>query len=242
MLEGAGASSDRGPGQRWGAQDHLDLAKRRLETDRTRAMNEILPGVFHWVTFHAGIEENVHSYYVEASTPAVLIDPRVPDEGLAWFQGHAPPAHIYLTNRHHYRHSGHFAEGFGSTVWCHTAGLHEFTKDEQVRGFEHGDALPGAVRALEVGVLCPEETALQFDLSGGILAIGDAIVRDGRGRLGFVPDALMGEDPEGVKRGLREVFRRHLRHDFDHLLFAHGKPLVGAAKETLRSFVESRER
>ena len=103
--------------------------------------------------------------------------------------------------------------------------------------FDHGDDLPGGVRALEVGVLCPEETALYIPLAGDILAIADAIVRDGDD-LGFVPDYLLGDDPEDVKRGLREVFTRHLDIDFDHLLFAHGSPWIGGAKEGLRRFLE----
>lgn len=200
-------------------------------------MQEILPGVFHWTTFHEGIGEYVHSCYVCATEPAVVIDPRVPAQGLEWFEQRAVPRHAYLTNRHHYRHSGRFAARFGTRVWCHRDGLHEFTRGEQVQPFSHGDALPGGIAALEVGVLCPEETALYIPSAGGILAIGDAIVRYGD-QLGFVPDAYMGDDPNGVKRGLREVFLRHLERDFDHLLFAHGKPWIGGAKEGLRRFLE----
>lgn len=202
-------------------------------------MKEILPGVFHWTTFHEGIQEYVHSYYIEATTPAVLIDPRVPAAGLAWFQGHKTPEHIYLTNRHHYRHSGRFAMAYGSKIWCHKDGLHEFTKGEEVTAFEHGDELPGKIKALEIGVLCPEETALHIPISGGIMAIGDAIIRSHRGRLAFVPDFLMGDDPEAVKEGLRKVFQRHLRRKFDHLLFAHGSPVIGGGKDMLRKFLQS---
>jgi len=201
-------------------------------------MEQILPGIFHWTTFHEGIQADVHSYYVEASDPAVLIDPRVPAAGLEWFSDHETPRHVYLTNRHHYRHSGRFAASFGCEIWCHEAGLHEFTHGEQVTAFEHGDQLPGGVTALEVGVLCPEETALYLPFYGGALALGDSIVRDDRGRLAFVPDYLMGDDPEAVKAGLREVFRKHLDRDFDNLLLAHGKPVIGNAKDELRAFLE----
>lgn len=201
-------------------------------------MKEILPGVFHWTTFHEGIQEYVHSYYIEATNPAILIDPRIPADGLHWFDGHKTPKHIYLTNRHHYRHSGQFAETFGCTVWCHKAGLHEYTHGEKVEGFEHGEELPGKVKALEVGVLCPEETALYIPLSGGIMALGDAIVRDERSQLAFVADYLMGDDPEAVKQGLRQVFQEHLRRKFDHLLLAHGKPVIGNARGVLREFLE----
>lgn len=198
-------------------------------------MQEILPGMFVWSTFHEGIGERVYSCFVSACEPAILIDPRVPEEGIEWFAKN-PPAHAYLTNRHHYRHSGQFAQRYSTEVWCHKDGLHEFTHGETVRAFDHGDELPGGVRALAVGVLCPEETALYLPQAGGLLAIGDAIIRHD-GKLGFVPDAYMGEDPEGVKRGLREVFLEHLELDFDSLLFAHGKPWIGGARQGLRDFL-----
>jgi hypothetical protein len=74
-------------------------------------------------------------------------------------------------------------------------------------------------------------------VNGGILSVGDAIVR-ARGKLGFVPDEYMGDDPEGVKRGLRKAFLKHLRkHEFDHLLFAHGAPWVGGARAGLERFL-----
>lgn len=168
-------------------------------------MRQILPGVYHWTTFHEGIQEDVHSCYLNAVSPPVLIDPRVPGQGLEWFAKHGAPEHSYLTNRHHYRHSGRFADVFGTRVWCHEAGLHEFVRGEAVTPFQHGDRLPGNILALEVGALCPEETAFQIPVSDGIMAVGDAIIRDERGRLGFVPDFLMGEDPEEVKLGLQKA-------------------------------------
>ncbi|HEX9756637.1 MAG TPA: hypothetical protein VGB26_02400 [Nitrospiria bacterium] len=201
-------------------------------------IKEILPGVFHWVTFHEEIEEDVHSYYFCTTDPAVLIDPRVPNEEMAWFKNQNPPKHIFLTNRLHYRNSNRFIASFGAKVWCHSTGLHEFSKKQKVHGFNHGVRLPGDVLALEVGVLCPEETAFYFPQSGGILAIGDALVRYD-GELGFVPDALMGENPKAVKKGLHHIFFKHLEREFDHLLFAHGEPWIGGAKLGLRRFLEA---
>ena len=201
-------------------------------------MKEILPDVFHWKTFHEGIQAYVHSYYINATDPPVLIDPRVPAQGIEWFAARGAPRHVYLTNRHHYRHSDRFAARYAAEVWCHKAGLHAFTHGETVRGFSHGKVLPGGVSALKVGALCPEETALYLPHAGGVLSVGDAIVRSG-GRLGLVPDAYMGDDPQTVKRGLRKAFQKHLREqEFDHLLFAHGPPLVGGARAALEQFLD----
>jgi hypothetical protein len=204
-------------------------------------MKEILPGVFHWKTFHEGIQAYVHSYYINATDPPVLIDPRVPAQGIEWFAAHGAPQHVYLTNRHHYRHSDRFAARYGAQVWCHKDGLHEFSHGEKVRGFAHGRELPGGILALKVAALCPEETALYLPANGGILSVGDAIVRY-KGKLSFVPDEYMGDDPEAVKYGLQKAFLKHLRErEFDHLLFAHGAPWIGGARAGLEKFLADLE-
>jgi hypothetical protein len=191
---------------------------------------------------HPVIGQRVHSYYVTATGTPLLIDPMVPeigDEGLQAFAAR-PPRHAFLTNRHHYRGATRFRQAFGTQIWCHRAGLHEFGPAEQVEGFDHGRTLPGDVEALEVGVLTPEETAYFLPVAGGILAIGDAIARSGEGGddLMFMPDELLGDDPEGVRHGLCDVFRRHLGRDFDHLLFAHGMPWIRGAKDALHRFLD----
>jgi hypothetical protein len=202
-------------------------------------MEELLPGVFHWTSFHEGIGEKVHSYYLSELQPAILIDPRLPAEGIAWFSDRQPPRHIYLTNRHHYRHSARFEQEFGLQVWCHRDGLHEFSRGERVAPFAHGEKLPGGIEARPVGVLCPEETALHIPLHGGMLAIGDAIVRYDE-ELSLVPDDLLGEDPHAVKQGLKRAFDALLQQaDFQHLLFAHGQPWLGDAPAGLRRLLQS---
>jgi hypothetical protein len=210
-------------------------------------MKEILPGIWHWTRVHEKIRIPVHSCYLEEKR--VLIDPMAPKADLDWFRKHGPPEHVLLTNRHHYRHSGRFQKAFGVTVHCHREGLHEFTHGERVEPFEFGDELPGGILALEVGVLCPEETALYVTrgtprkkaggaASGGdVLAFGDALIRDEDGKLGFVPDQYMGEDPKAVKRGLKTAFRRLAKRPFEHLLMAHGEPIVGKGKKALERFL-----
>ncbi|MHB0979347.1 MAG: MBL fold metallo-hydrolase [Thermoleophilia bacterium] len=203
-------------------------------------MNEILPGVFHWVTMHDRINMPVSSYYLDGPEGAVVIDPRVPDEGVEWFAGRNRPEHVFLTNRHHYRHSGEFVKAFGCRVWCHRDGLHEFTHGEEVTAFEPGRLLPGCVEVVEVGSICLDETALYIPWAQS-MSFADGLVRAGfDGPLGFVPDFLMGDDPEAVKRGLYAAFERLLERDFDHLLLAHGGPWVGGGREALRTFVGSR--
>ena len=195
-------------------------------------MKEIIPGVWHWTAFHERIRSDVSSYFVDRA--AALIDPMLPEEGVDAFRGREPEV-ILLTNRHHYRHSDRFVEEFGCRVLCHQSGLHEFENGPPVEGFSFGDDVANGILALEVGVLTPEETAFHVDSGPRALSFGDAIVNFS-GELGFVPDKLIGDDPEAVKEGLKESFRRLLAHDFDSLLLAHGEPIPSAGKAALLTF------
>ena len=202
-------------------------------------MREILPGLCHWNVYNPFIESHVDSYYVRLDPPA-LIDPMKPVDGLDWFRQFTPPANIYMTNRLHDRHCQNYIDTYATTVWCHRAGLHEFQDGSLiVRPFDHGDELPGGVNAIEVGVLCPEETALLLPVEEGVLGIGDALVR-WDGEIGFVPDYLLGDDPPTIKAGIRDAFLGICRSfDFDHLIFAHGVPLVGGGKAALLRYLET---
>ena len=196
-------------------------------------MNEILPGVWHWTALHENLGFDVSSYFVERA--AALIDPMLPPDGVDAFRGREPEV-ILLTNRHHYRHSDRFTEEFGCPVLCHEAGLHEFKGGPAVQGFAFGDDVANGVLALEVGALTPEETAFHVDAGPGALSFGDALVNTPGDGLGFVPDEYIGDDPEAVKEGLRESFRRLLAHDFAALLVAHGEPMPTGGKAALIQF------
>ncbi len=200
-------------------------------------MEEILPGLWHFTARHERIGIDVSSYWLPEQR--VLIDPMTPSGGLGALPGDEGPTDVLLTNRHHWRHSGEYVEAYGCTVHASRPGMHEFGPDQPVEPFDFGNALPGGATAHEVGAICPDETALHLATAGAV-AFADGLVRMGEDApLGFVPDALIGEDPEGVKEGLRTAFRRILEQlDFDHLLLAHGDPVVGGGRDALRRFVD----
>jgi hypothetical protein len=95
--------------------------------------------------------------------------------------------------------------------------------------------VPGGGVGLAVGVLSADETAIHFPGLRAI-AVADGVIRDGDGPLTFVPDELIGDDPEPVKAGLREAFGRLAELAPDHLLLAHGPPVIGGATEALQAF------
>lgn len=203
-------------------------------------MNEILPGVWHWTTPNPNIGNTpVSSYWLDES--GVLIDPLLPEPaGIDWFASRpTKPQAIVLTNRHHYRASGRINERFGCEVHVPTAGLHAFADRDHVLGYEPGDELPGGLVAFVVGSLSPDEDGL-FLGSAGAIWLGDTIVRsatDPASRIGWVPDSLM-DDPGQTKAGLLAAFRGVLdEYRFEHLLLAHGLPLIGNGRAELERLV-----
>lgn len=200
---------------------------------------EILGGVWHWTAPHPRIGVEVSSYWIEGD--AVLVDPLVPlDGGLEWFASRSvEPVAIALSNRHHSRQSGRFVERFGCSVHAPASGMHEPVLLELgAIAYSPGDELPGGLAVHEIGSLCPDDMALWLPAARAVL-FADAIVLGGphgnEGVLGFVPDGLM-DDPPQTKRGILAALSRLLDEvEFEHVLCAHGGPLLGgrAALEEL---------
>jgi hypothetical protein len=199
-------------------------------------MNEILPGVFHWTTLHEPIGANVSSYFIEPA--GIVIDPKIPDGGLeSAFEGRAQPQQVVMTTGLHDRDARAVAGAFGIGVRLPREGLERLGGDFDGEPYHDGDEVAPGVRAIQIGVLCPDEYSLHITgVDGGALTVADGLTRYGD-ELGFFSDSLLGDDPEAVKDGLRNRYRAQLERDFDALLFGHGEPIAHGAKAQLRRFL-----
>jgi hypothetical protein len=197
-------------------------------------MEEILPGVWHWTATHPSTGGEVSSYWVPRSK--AVIDALLPEEGIDAF-AEEPPERVLLSNRHHLRHAELFAQELGCTIHCSNPGLHEFSSGPDVEGFDFRDEAAPGIEAIEIDAICPDESALLIR-DARALAIADG-ARHYDGEMDFFSDRLLGDDPEGVKDGLRNAYAGILDLDFDSLLFAHGDPIVGGGKEALSRFAKA---
>jgi hypothetical protein len=180
----------------------------------------------------------VSSYYVEPA--GVLIDPKVPEEGLDALAGRVRPQQVVLTSGHHTRDAQRVAEAFGCVVRASPEGRERIGDALETQEYADREELAPGVRALRIGVLSPDEYALHLTATEPALALADAVLHYG-GALGFPPDPLLGDDPQAVKDGLKNRLRGLIESEvqFDHLLFAHGDPLLRRGREALREFVTS---
>src|SRR3954451_19475025 len=186
-------------------------------------MNEIVPGIFHWTAQHPDIKLRVSSYYVEPA--GIVIDPLEPEDGLGFFDGlDLAPQQVVLTSGLHWRHSDHFQERYGATVRVPSPGMHRLEgTGREAEPYEFGDEVAPGVHAVEVGGICPDDTALYIHNGPGAIALADAIHRMG-GEIGFFPDNLW-DDPESEQKAVLDSLRGLLGRDFETLLFAHGEPV-----------------
>ena len=188
-------------------------------------MNEVAEGIWHWTAFHDNIKQQVHSHWVPGAR--TVIDPKLPVDG------ELDPERIVLSNRHHLRDA---LELRVEPILAPRAGLHEFERDgPDVTPYSPGDEVAPGITAHEMGAIAPDDTVLHLAYGAGALLFADAIIR-WEGDIAFVPDFLM-DEPEKVKAETADRLRDLLGLDFDHLLFAHGEPLVGGGRRALEEFI-----
>ena len=193
-------------------------------------VHEVIPGVLHWTARHpsAGIESASH-YLVDEG---ILIDPIAPPEGIEYFDDRGV-AEILLTNRHHTRSAFDLQDRLDIPVRAPRTGMHDLPAD-RVEPYDFGDALGHGIRGYAISETWPDETALHLP---GLRAVAIADGFHNYDGLGFFSDDLLGDDPEAEKQRLRDGFLALCDEiDFDHVLFAHGAPIVGGGREALRRF------
>jgi hypothetical protein len=203
-------------------------------------VDEVVDGVFHWQARHPRTGGQAHSHLLAGA--ATVLDPMVGDEALELMRAH-PPERVVLTNRHHWRQADRVVAEFGCPVLCPRSGLHEFEADDerQVEPYSYGDELAPGLIAHEVGSICPDDAALELRRGTGALCFADGLMRH-EGRLHFVSDGLLADDPDDaaeVKRGLLASLERLLELEFETLLFAHGDPLDAGGHQAVEEFVRS---
>jgi hypothetical protein len=117
-------------------------------------------------------------------------------------------------------------------------GMHELPAD-RVQPYDFRDVLSVGIRPHAISATSPDETARDPLIPA--VAIADGVINsDG---LGFLADFLLGDDHDAENQRLRDGFARLAAEvDFDHLLLAHGPPIVGDGRERLRAFAASRPR
>src|SRR5581483_838637 len=85
-ARGGRAACERRPqGARAAASRGLRPPARAPQAGRVTAVHEIVPGIYHWSTFHAPIRSRVSSYFIAPA--GIVIDPKIPETGIESLPG-----------------------------------------------------------------------------------------------------------------------------------------------------------
>ncbi len=196
---------------------------------------EIFSGLYHWTAVHPNIGSQVSSYYVAPAR--AVIDPIEPEEG--WDSLPGPVEAILLTSGHHTRGSAELAGRLRIPIRTSPEAAQRLGDDLAVEVHAPETEVAPGITSLHIGAISSDEGAFHIAVGPGAIAFADGLIHTGA-ELGFVPDQLIGDEPERVKRELAHAFRLLVdEREFDHLLFAHGEPVVGDGRAALGVFADA---
>ena len=185
-------------------------------------MQEIVPGLRRWTSWHDHWEEDVGSVAVDTPDGLVLIDPLDPPPELG------RPAHVLVTVYWHARE----AAGLKARTWAPSRSLRPLA-NRGVEAENAADGLPGGIRAFptaraaEAVYWLPEPRAL---VVGDVLLGAGAKPRATDEALRLCPERWLGK---ATHDDLRESLRPLLDLPVEHVLVSHGAPVLGGGKAAL---------
>ena len=213
-------------------------------------VTRLADGLWRWTALHPdwkpgdggpeGWEQEVSCVYLEAQNDVVLVDPLVPaDERERFFEAldrdvarAGLPVAIVITCESHGRSATVLRDRYEAEIWA-PAGAVGVTRAPVTRPFAPGDALPGGLEPLDVGL--PAEVLLWIPAHATLVA-GDAILGTADGGLRRCPDSWL---PRGLGAArFVERLSSVLRLPVERVVPTHGDPVEQDAVATLRAAIE----
>ena len=195
--------------------------------------DRITPHLALWHGYDPAVKADLYSTCVLAPRGAYLVDPiPLQSEALNELVGSGRVSGIIVTNSNHHRASAQFAEQFSIPVFA----LCETFSDKMPRQFRKvadGDEICDGLRVIGIEGAATGEIILQCTLDDGTLIVGDALINFEPYGFTFLPSKYCSE-AKLMRRSLRQL----LRFDFERILFAHGAPILSAAKRKLEQLLD----
>lgn len=188
-------------------------------------------GHYTWSRHDSESKAELYSTAVLYGNQLVLIDPSEPppqvEEELAKL---GRVSILFLTSGNHERSSELLRKKWGVPVAASAAAVSEFRQKPDVI-FEAGRAIHD-LTPIDLPGGAPGETALFHEPSKTII-LGDAVLNLPEYPLMLLPEKYCTNSAE-----LKESLGKLLALDFEHLMFAHGNPILSNGKEQLAQLLK----
>jgi glyoxylase-like metal-dependent hydrolase (beta-lactamase superfamily II) len=181
-----------------------------------------------WHVYDPAVKSDLFSSAVKTDARLFLIDP-IPLAPSCLEEMAVPigGASVLVTNLNHLRAAAAFARQFDAPIFAARLVVGEFSATS-ARTIADGERIGPGVSAVVIDGAATGETAFHFADDGGTMVVGDALIN-------FEPYGFTLLPPKycSDQKAMRRSLRRLLDWPFEHLLFAHGTPILTAARERL---------
>ena len=197
-------------------------------------IHEIAPGIFIWQVYDPAVKADLFSTAVETPAGMYLIDPVGLKQTIAApLEARGKITGIVVTNENHERAARGLAERFSVPIYLHSEVRQALTPLEAVELNDNGTIAPG-LTALAIEGAPAGEMALHYEMKGGTMIIGDALINFEPYGFALLP-AKYCRDFKLMRRSLPRL----LDYSFERMLFAHGTPILSRARERLDHLLAS---
>jgi glyoxylase-like metal-dependent hydrolase (beta-lactamase superfamily II) len=184
-------------------------------------------GVCIWQIYDPTMKADLSSSAVKSGNHLFLVDPiPLAPVPLADLRTLGPVGAVLVTNANHPRAAGSLAQQLDARIFAPESSKKEFPNTD-VRACPSGEIVPG-LTAIPIEGAVLGEMVFHFSDGGGTLVVGDALIN-------FEPHGfcLLPAKYCSNQRLMRASLRQLLEWPFERLLFAHGSPILTAARERL---------
>ncbi|HXA08760.1 MAG TPA: hypothetical protein VNW28_02190 [Chthoniobacterales bacterium] len=138
---------------------------------------------------------------------------------------------VLVTNLNHPRAAAAFARQFSAPIYAAEPVTREFGAANTVTLAAGQQVAPG-MTVIAIEGAAPGELAFHFAVDGGTTVIGDALIHLEPYGFALLPPKYCSSQKE-MRRSLRQLLDR----PFERLLFAHGTPILSAARARLEALL-----
>jgi glyoxylase-like metal-dependent hydrolase (beta-lactamase superfamily II) len=224
------------------ARSRLRRASRRgttgaevLVSEPSRAAQRVealRPSLLHWTVQDDRIGARSEAYAILRRGRSVLVDPLPLAPRALAALGRVTA--VVLTIQSHQRSAWRYRRRFGVEV--HAPRGAEGLEEDPDRWYEDGAELPGGLTALHAPGPCEASYALHAPrLAGGVLFVGDLVIRGDDGPFGFVPDEYQ-DAPRRTRASVRALARLRVAI----VCSGHGAPVLEDGAAALRAALRAR--
>jgi hypothetical protein len=185
-----------------------------------------------WQMYDPAVKSDLFSTAIKTDARLFLIDPiSLTTPCLEEMAVPIGTANVLVTNLNHPRAAAAFARHFEAPIFAARSVVGEFSA-ANATAIADGEKIGSGSSAIAIDGAATGETAFHFADDGGTMVIGDALINVEPYGFTLLP-AKYCSDQKAMRRSLRRL----LEWPFERLLFAHGTPILKAARKQLETLL-----